>query len=144
MSASCTVRLFLLAIAALACADAGANDSELERLLIELKVAEPPEQFPDHGEYRLFPKLCNERICFKVLAVRFVSHTGPVIQLAVFSEAEHYIGSYKGLKLMPTRAAGPILRFPATTRANAIRFGRSSPPAEIRIDGRTHTFERAR
>lgn len=144
MSASHTVRLVLLAIGALACADAGANDSELERLRIELSVAAPPEQYPDHAEYRIFPKLCNERICFKVLAVRFVSQTGPVIRLAVFSEAEHYIGSYQGLKLMPTRTAGPILNFPTTTRANAIRFDRSSPPAEIRIDDKTHTFERAR
>lgn len=127
-----------------ACAGASANDPDLERLRLELKVAAPPEQYPDHAEYRIFRKLCNERICFRVLAVRFVSHAGPVIRLAVFSEAEHYIGSYQGLKLMPTEAAGPILHFPATTRANAIRFDRSSPPAEIRIDDRTHVFERAR
>jgi hypothetical protein len=139
-----TARLTLLAIAALAYAGADAEDTELERLRHELSVAAPPEQYPDHAEYRLFPKLCNERICFKVLAVRFVSHAGPVIRLAVFSEAEHYIGSYQGLKRMPTKAAGPILHFAATTRESTIRFDRNSPPAEIRIDGATHTFEPAR
>ena len=144
MSVSHTVRLVLLVIAALSNAAASGDDSELERLRLELKVAAPPEQYPDHAEYRIFPKLCNERICFKVLAVRFVSYAGPVIRLAVFSEAGHYIGSYQGLKLMPARAAGPILHFPATTRANTIRFDRSSPPAEIRIDDRAHVFEHAR
>lgn len=138
------VRLALLAMAALACTDASADDAERERLRLELKVAAPPEQYPDHAEYRTFPKLCNDRICFKVLAVRFISHAGPVIRLAVFSEAEHYIGSYQGLKLMPTTAAGPMLLFPTTTRANTIRFDRNGPPAEIRIDDRTHAFERAR
>jgi len=139
-----TARLVLLTLAALNCAGASANHSELERLRHELNVAAPPEQYPDHAEYRLFPKLCNERICFRVLAARFVTHEGPVVRLAVFSEGEHYIGSYQGLKLMPTKAVGSTLHFATTTQVNTVRFDRTSPPVEIRIDGANHAFERAR
>lgn len=144
MRVACTARLLLLAIAALTCGSASGDDSEVERLRHELKVAAPPEQYPDHAEYRLFPDICNDRICFTVLAARFVSHTGPVIRLAVFSEAGHYLGSYQGLKVMPTKVVGPTLHFTTTTQATTVRFHRTSPPAEIRIDGTTHVFERGR
>ena len=144
MRISATARLLMLAIAAVACGIASGDDSELERLRLELKVAAPPEQYPDHAEYRLFPNICNERICFKVLAAQFVAHSGPVIRLAVFSEAGHYIGSYQGLKVMPTKVVGSTLHFVTTTQATTVRFDRTSPPAEIRIDGATHVFERGR
>jgi len=132
----------LLLIATTALSYASASDSELERLRHELKVAAPPGQYPDHAEYRLFPRLCNAKICFKVLAAKYVTHQGPVIRLAVFSDGEHYIGSYQGLQLMPTKVDGSTLHFATTTQANAIRFDRTSPPVEIRIDGTMHAFVR--
>lgn len=144
MRLSRTARLLLLAIATLTCDGAIGDESDIERLRLELKVAAPPEQYPDHAEYRLFPKLCNDRICFQVLAAQFVSYAGPVIRLAVFSEAGHYIGSYQGLKVMPTKVVGSALHFTAATQTVTVRFDRTSPPAEIRINGATHVFERGR
>lgn len=138
------MRIVALIVAALVCITAGAQPSDVERLKRELKVAAPPEQYPDHAEYRLFPKICNERSCFRVLAVQFVSVEGRVVRLAVFSENEHYIGSYAGLKLMPTKVDGSILHFPATAQPNQIRFDRTSPPPEIQIGTDTHPFQRPR
>lgn len=136
---------FALAFAAiLLCAAAGGQPSELERLQRELKVAAPPEQFPDHADYTLLPKVCNEKTCFLILAVRVPAALGPRVRLAVFSENEHYIGSYAGLRLVPSRVTGDTLHFATTLRVYQVRFERNSPPADIQIDGEVHAFERAR
>ena len=131
-------------IALILCIGAGAEPAAMDRLKRELKVAAPPEHYPDHAEYRLLPKICNPKTCFVVLAVQFASVHGPTVRLAVFSESEHYLGSYVGLESMPTVVDGPVLRFPQLERGNAIRFDRTSPPPEIHIDDHYYTFQRAR
>lgn len=138
------MRGITLFIALIVCICAGAEPAALERLQRELRVAAPPEHYPDHADYRLLPKVCNPQICFLVLAVRFESVHGPTVRLAVFSESEHYLGSYAGLKSMPSGVDGAVLRFPPPGRANEIRFDRTSPPPEIRIDGYNYAFQRAR
>ncbi len=138
------MRISLIILVVLLCASAGAQPSDLERLKRELKVAAPPQQYPDHADYLLLPKVCNDKICFGVLAVRFPSANGTTIRLAIFSYSEHYIGSYAGLRLMPTRVTGDTFHFPPTLQANQIRFDRTSPPPDIEIDGKGHSFEPAR
>ncbi len=138
------MRSVALFIALLVCIGVGAEPSMLERLQRELKVAAPPEHYPDHAEYRLFPKVCNARTCFVVLAVQSPDFDGMAVRLAIFSESEHYLGSYAGLQLMPTGVSGPVLHFSTSAPMDAIRFDRPSPPPEIRIAGRNHVFQRAR
>lgn len=137
-------RSITLFLAFLVCTWSGAEPATLERLQRELKVAAPPEHYPDHAEYRLFPKVCNPKVCFIVLAAQFDSVLGPTLRLAVFSESEHYLGSYVGLRSMPSGVDGFVLRFPPPGYGNAIRFERTSPPPEIRIDGQYYSFQRAR
>lgn len=138
------MRIVWIVLLAVVCMAAGAQPSDLERLKRELKVAAPPEHYPDYADYLLLPKVCNEKICFKVLAARFVAAEGKTIRLAIFSEDEHYIGSYVGLNLMPTRVEGATLHFPATKQVNRIRFNRTSPPSEIQLDNESHAFRWAR
>ena len=126
------------------CSATSAEPPALERLQRELKVAAPPEHYPDHAQYRLLPKICNARTCFVVLAVQFTSVEGTAVRLAVFSESEHYLGSYVGLKLMPTGVRGPVLQFAPAAAGNEVRFDRTSPPPEIRVAGHHHSFQRAR
>ena len=136
----CITGFFALAV----CLVASAEPSAMERLQRELKVAAPPEHYPDHAQYELLPKVCNTRTCFVVLAVQFTSVTGTTVRLAVFSESEHYLGSYAGLKHAPTGVQGPVLHFASAAEGNEVRFDRTSPPSEIRVAGRRHSFQRAR
>lgn len=138
------MRSIALLVALLVCIGVGAEPSMLERLQRELKVAAPPEHYPDHAEYRLFPKVCNKSTCFLVLAVQSPAFDGMAVHLAIFSESEHYLGSYAGLRLMPAGVSGPVLLFSTTAPMDAIRFDRPSPPPEIRVAGRSHVFQRAR
>jgi len=116
----------------------------LQVLKQELKVAAPPRHYPDDAEYKLFEDLCTDLLCFKIVAVRVKSHGEEVIRLAVFSDNSHYIGSYAGLKVMPTRVVGSILHFPMSAGGNRIQFRRTGPPAEIMINNETHFFQRSR
>ena len=138
------MRLVMCFLALAVCFAVSAEPSALERLQRELKVAAPPEHYPDHAHYRLLPKVCNARTCFVVLAVQFTAVEGTAVRLAVFSESEHYLGSYVGLKLAPTGVRGPVLQFAPVAAGNEVRFDRASPPPEIRVAGRRHTFQRAR
>ena len=138
------MRSIALLFALIACISVGAEPPMLERLKRELKVAAPPEHYPDHADYTLFPEVCNPKICFVVLAVQFDSASGTTVRLAVFSESEHYLGSYAGLRTAPQAVAGSVLYFPGSAQVNAIRFERTSPPPEIHVDGRRYAFQRAR
>ena len=131
-------------VALTVCLVASAGPSALERLQRELKVAAPPEHYPDHAKYELLPKVCNARTCFVVLAVQSTSVNGTTVRLAVFSEREHYLGSYVGLKHAPTGVQGPVLLFAPAAEGNEVRFDRTSPPPEIRVAGLQHSFQRAR
>ena len=138
------MRSIAIVFALIACTGVYAEPSIVERLKRELKVAAPPEHYPDHADYRLFPAVCNPRICFLVLAVQFDSARGSIVRVAIFSESEHYLGSYAGLTTAPQGVDGPVLYFPGSAQVNAIRFDRTSPPPEIHVDGRHYAFQRAR
>ena len=58
------MRSIALLFALIACTSVGAEPPMLERLKRELKVAAPPEHYPDHADYTLFPEVCNPKICF--------------------------------------------------------------------------------
>lgn len=121
-----------------------AEPTELQVLQQELKVAAPPEHYPDAAEYKLYGDLCTDLLCFKVVAARFEESGEQIIRLAVFSANSHYIGSYVGLNVMPTRVTDSVLHFPMSTRGNRIQFRRTGPPTEILIDNEVLVFERAR
>jgi hypothetical protein len=121
-----------------------ADPADLQLLRQELRVSAPPEQYPDGAEYKLFADLCTDLLCFKIVAVRFDSSGEEVIRLAVFSQNSHYIGSYTGLKVMPTRVVGSVLHFPMSAGGNRIQFRPTGPPTEIQIKNEIHTFQRSR
>lgn len=121
-----------------------AGSTELQILKQELKVAAPPEHYPDGAEYKLFADLCTDLLCFKLVAVRFESSGEETIRLAVFSQDSHYIGSYAGLKVMPNRVVGSVLHFPMSVGSNRIQFRPTGPPTRIQINNEIHIFQRSR
>ena len=121
-----------------------AAPTELQVLKEELKAAAPPQHYPDAAEYKLFKALCTDLLCFKIVAVRSTSSGEEKVRLAVFSDNNHYIGSYAGLKTMPTRVVGSALRFPMAAGGDRIQFRRTGPPAEILINNETYSFQRSR
>lgn len=121
-----------------------AEPTDLELLQRELAIAAPPRHYPDGAEYTLFPELCTDLLCFKIVAVRTDRLGEKVIRLAIFSQDNHYIGSYSALKVMPVEVRGTRIRFPMSIQTNWIEFHRTGPPNKIRLGDTTHTFERAR
>ncbi|QSX32325.1 hypothetical protein JYB87_11125 [Shewanella avicenniae] len=107
-----------------------------------LKANNPRGYFPQEGEYRSFPNICNENTCFNLVAVSYVTETNKGMRrLAVFSESGEYLGVYSGFQEMPVKVVGSSLLFPASEYGYFINFSGGEPPATAYLDGENFEFE---
>ena len=107
-----------------------------------LKGHNPNEYFPRNAEYIKYPELCNERTCFNIVAVSYVTTTNKGMRrVAVFSNAGEYLGVYSGFQEMPLKVIGSELIFHESEFGNTINFSGKQPPITAHIDGENFAFE---
>lgn len=106
-----------------------------------LKVSSPEHYYPENGEYKALPDVCNAVTCFKCIWVYYVSSSlKGVRRLAVFSQNNQYLGSYSGIDPEPIRVKGDKILFQKSEYGDTITFTGTQPPPTIYVDGESIQF----
>jgi hypothetical protein len=106
-----------------------------------LKTNNPDNYYPQNGEYKALPDVCNAVTCFKCIWVYYVSSSlKGVLRLAVFSQDNKYLGSYSGIEPEPIGVKGDKILFPKSEYGDTITFIGTQPPPTIYVDGENIQF----
>lgn len=106
-----------------------------------LKINNPNHYYPQNGEYKALPDICNAVTCFKCIWVYYVSSSlKGVRRLAVFSQNNKYLGSYSGIEPEPIGVKGDKILFQKSEYGDTITFIGAQPPPTIYVDGENIQF----